>query len=286
MEAIDIGFGGDGETTQAFRIGGASCAVPGAARGSRPCTRAYGRLPWAELLQPAIELARDGVELTRPQAHLHAILDLIIRHTDEGRRLYSRADGTRLAARRLCWPSPTWARRSRRSRPAAPRRSTGASWRIDRRDGRRRRRELTVADLEAYEVIWREPVRASLPRPRGDLEPAALVGRRPDRVRARPAGACRERGPGTAEALAALTEVMREQTRARGGSFTEDLYAGGLAVQLLDDDSVAAAHRADQASRCPVRRSTRRTAVRHTSPRSTPTATQPRSRRRPAPARA
>ncbi len=31
-----------------------------------------------------------------PQAHLHAILDLILRHTSEGQRLYSRPDGSRL----------------------------------------------------------------------------------------------------------------------------------------------------------------------------------------------
>ncbi len=95
MEAIDIGFG-DAEATQVFRIGGASCAVPGATAGLAAVHAAYGCLPWPELLQPAIELARDGIELTRPQAHLHAILDLIIRHTDEGRRIYSRADGARL----------------------------------------------------------------------------------------------------------------------------------------------------------------------------------------------
>src|SRR5438045_1212213 len=29
MHAVDVGFGGDSETTQVFRIGEASCAVPG-----------------------------------------------------------------------------------------------------------------------------------------------------------------------------------------------------------------------------------------------------------------
>ena len=95
MEAIDVGFG-DSETTQVFRIGEASCAVPGAAAGLAAVHDAYGQLPWAELLRPAIELARDGIELTKPQAHLHAILDLILRHADEGRHLYSRPDGARL----------------------------------------------------------------------------------------------------------------------------------------------------------------------------------------------
>src|SRR3954471_18222828 len=50
MHAIDVGFGGDSQTTQVFRIGEASCAVPGAAAGLEAIHRAYGRLPWRELL--------------------------------------------------------------------------------------------------------------------------------------------------------------------------------------------------------------------------------------------
>jgi gamma-glutamyltranspeptidase / glutathione hydrolase len=96
MHAIDVGFGGDSETTQVFRIGEPSCAVPGTAAGLEAVHRAYGRLPWPELLRPAIELAREGFEVSRPQAHLHAILDLILRHSNEGRRLYSTPDGSRL----------------------------------------------------------------------------------------------------------------------------------------------------------------------------------------------
>src|SRR5207248_4723116 len=84
MHAIDVGFGGDSETTQVFRIGEASCAVPGAAAGLEAVHRAYGRLPWPLLLEPAIELARDGFPVSREQAHLHAILDLILRHQSEG----------------------------------------------------------------------------------------------------------------------------------------------------------------------------------------------------------
>src|SRR4051794_3103993 len=86
MHAIDVGFGGDSDTTQVFNIGEASCAVPGATAGLEAVHRRYGRLPWPELLQPAIELARRGIEISRQQAHLHAILDLILRHSDEGRR--------------------------------------------------------------------------------------------------------------------------------------------------------------------------------------------------------
>src|SRR4029079_1707187 len=75
MEAIDIDF--DGDTTQVFRIGAASCAVPGTAAGLEAAHRAYGSLPSPSLFGPALELARNGVDLTPPQAYLHRILDLI-----------------------------------------------------------------------------------------------------------------------------------------------------------------------------------------------------------------
>src|SRR3954467_14736000 len=87
MEEIAVAFG-DSKTMQSFRIGPASCAVPGAVAGLEATHRAYGRLPWRQLLEPGIELARDGVELTRSQAHMHAILDPILRFGAEGKRIY------------------------------------------------------------------------------------------------------------------------------------------------------------------------------------------------------
>ena len=41
MEEVDLGFG-DGETTQVFRIGPASCAVPGASAGLETVHRSHG----------------------------------------------------------------------------------------------------------------------------------------------------------------------------------------------------------------------------------------------------
>src|SRR5438105_5433906 len=43
MESVDIDFAG-GETTQVFRIGSASCAVPGAVAGLAEAHRAYATL--------------------------------------------------------------------------------------------------------------------------------------------------------------------------------------------------------------------------------------------------
>src|ERR671925_1022002 len=79
MDEVLVDFSGD--STQLFHIGAASCAIPGAALGLEAAHKMFGRLPWRDLFQPAIELARGGVELNDGQAYLHRILDLILRHT-------------------------------------------------------------------------------------------------------------------------------------------------------------------------------------------------------------
>jgi gamma-glutamyltranspeptidase/glutathione hydrolase len=241
MHAIDVGFGGDSETTQVFRIGEASCAVPGAVAGLAAVHEAYGRLPWAELLQPAIELAGDGVELTRPQAHLHAILDLILRHAPEGRRIYSRQDGGRLVPGdllRLPDLAGTLEQIASEGAAALYRGELAAAIAGTVAAGGG---TVTLDDLAEYGVVWRRPVRVryrgheviSNPPPSSGgiliaygLALLERVGRG---------------GPGTAEWIASLAEVMREQTRVREGAFTADLHRGGLQRRLLSDDSLDAA---------------------------------------------
>jgi gamma-glutamyltranspeptidase/glutathione hydrolase len=241
MHAIDVGFGGDSETTQVFRIGEASCAVPGTTLGLAAIHRAYGRLPWAELLQPAIELARGGVELSRPQAHLHAILDLILRHTPEGRRLYSRADGSRLLPAdtlRLPDLAGTLELIARHGGGALYDGEIAHAIAGTVRDGGG---SLTMRDLREYRVIWRRPVRVpyrggefvSNPPPSSG---GILIAYGLALLEQLPGG-----DAGTAEAIAALIEVMREQTRVRSDGFAGGLYRGGLAKTLLAPESVRAA---------------------------------------------
>src|SRR6516162_7725351 len=71
MESVDVDF--SGESTQMFHIGSASCAVPGAVAGLAAAHPRYASLPWRMLMEPAIEAAGTGIELSRPQAYLHAI---------------------------------------------------------------------------------------------------------------------------------------------------------------------------------------------------------------------
>ena len=232
MQVVDVGFGET--TTQPFRIGPASCAVPGAVAGLEAAHKAFGRLPWRELLAPAVELARGGVELSRAQAHLHALLDPILRANAEGRRVYSRPNGERLGAGdvlRLPELADTFEAIAARGAAAVYRGERARAVVSTVADGGG---ELTLEDLARYRVVWRRPVRARFrghefvsnpPPSSGGVLIAyglALLEGLPDAE------------AGTAEAMAALAEVMNEQTEARGGSFSRDLHRGGLAARLLD----------------------------------------------------
>jgi gamma-glutamyltranspeptidase/glutathione hydrolase len=238
MEEIDVAFP---ESSQAFRIGAASCAVPGAAAGLEQAHRSFGSVPWQTLIEPAIELARNGVELTRSQAHLHAILDLILRHTEEGRKVYGR-EGQRLAAGDLLVQPDLAGTLERLAARGAADLYGGELGRLVARHIQEQGGSLTIRDLERYRVIGRRPVRAEFCDHELDSNPppstgGVLIGYGLlllDRLG--PAGPA-----GSAEAMAQLAEIMREQHRARGGRFARDLYRGGLAAKLFDEGALAEA---------------------------------------------
>lgn len=79
-------------STQVFHVGEASVAVPGLVAGLEQAHRRHGRLPWGSLAQPAIELARTGVDLNDAQVFLLEILVPILERTEAGRHVYGRRD--------------------------------------------------------------------------------------------------------------------------------------------------------------------------------------------------
>jgi len=81
---IGINFGG---SVQEFNIGLGSVAVPGTLKGLIHVHERLGRLPLAEVLEPAVELAL-GHELNAFQAGFIRMLHPIMTMTEAGRRLY------------------------------------------------------------------------------------------------------------------------------------------------------------------------------------------------------
>lgn len=77
---------------QVFNTGLGSAAVPGTVAGYLRVHRRLGRLPLAEVLAPAVELARDGVVLDEFHGSVTGLLWPILCLTEGGRRLFG-ADG-------------------------------------------------------------------------------------------------------------------------------------------------------------------------------------------------
>jgi gamma-glutamyltranspeptidase / glutathione hydrolase len=227
--------------SQVFRIGAASCAVPGSIAGLAAAHRLYGTVPWRRLLEPAIAAARGGVELNRPQAYLHEILDVILRHTDAGRAIYG-PNGSRLVAGERIVMTDLAETLEQLADEGAEAFYGGELGARVCEHVRSEGGSLTSDDLSSYRVITRRPIRV-------DFDAHRFVSNPPPSsggiligygllllIRLGTGGP-----PGSAEAIARLAEVMREQTRARGGSFASELYRGGLPGRLFAEENVAAA---------------------------------------------
>ena len=242
MESVDVAF--TPESSQVFRIGAASCAVPGATAGLGVAHRRFATLPWRDLVQPAIRHAREGVMLTKPQAYLHAILDLILRHTKAGAAIYGPSGqrlvaGDRLVMADLAGTLELLAERGPDElyRGELARRISGHL--------REHGGALTERDLAEYRVVQRRPVRAAFLGHELESNPPPSAGglllglgvRLLDRV----GGVAGP--PGSAEAMAQLVELMRAQELARDASFAAGLHRGGLARRLYDARALAAAAR-------------------------------------------
>jgi gamma-glutamyltranspeptidase / glutathione hydrolase len=238
METVDVDFD---STIQAFRIGAASVAVPGAVAGLETAYRRFGTVPWARLLEPAIELARGGIDLTREQAYLHAILDIILRHTEEGRAIYGPA-GDRLVAGNRLVMSDLAGTLEVLAGEGGSAFSTGRLGSAVSDHVREGGGTLTREDLSAYRPIWRRPIAVDFVQHRVLSNPPPSSGgvliayglRLLDRAGL--GGAA-----GTADAIGRLVGVMAEQNRARGPGFTRELFRGRLAERLCEEERVGAA---------------------------------------------
>ena len=156
MDEVTVEF--SPESRQLYRIGPASCAVPGAVAGLGEAHRRFGSLPWHVLLEPAIEHARKGVELNEPQAFLHEILDVLLRHTPEGQELYG-SNGNRLVAGDRLVMTDLALTLERLAEHGAADLYTGELARALSEHVQAGGGAITLRDLAEYRVIQRRPVR-------------------------------------------------------------------------------------------------------------------------------
>lgn len=144
---------------QTFHCGPGSVAVPGVLAGLLHVHRRLGRAPLAEVVAPAVDLARGGVEVSETQAVDFRLLEPILARTAASRAIFF-PDGELLQAGDTLQnpdladflvalgtdPDATFYRGDR-ARALVEQLSAGGGL-------------LTEADLEAYQVIERAPLSA------------------------------------------------------------------------------------------------------------------------------
>jgi gamma-glutamyltranspeptidase / glutathione hydrolase len=215
METVAVDFSGD--TTTPYLIGFASAAVPGVPLGLETAWQRFGSLPWRELVEPAIALAREGVEVNAPQAYLHELLSLILRAQPEGQELYAVETGDRIRMPELAETLERIA-------------ENGAAELYTGEIGRALAAStphMTADDLAGYRVIRRRPVSAPFRGAEFTSNPPPSSG-----------GVLIAYGLRLLDNLGrwdptALVHSMQEQAAAREGSFLSALYRGGLARRLI-----------------------------------------------------
>jgi gamma-glutamyltranspeptidase/glutathione hydrolase len=204
-----------------YAVGPASCAVPGLPAGLAALSRAHGRLPWPSLAEPAIELARDGVEL--PPAHASCLAMLApVMTMNEGAEIY--APGGRLlqAGELLRQPGLVAVLEAVAEDASSVYTGSIAAELLalsDERGG-----VLTVEDLHAYEPGWHEPV--GVPYLDYTLLTRAGLSAIPETVPRLP----RMRGLDATERVLALVDVL-EATPLGGGDTTN--------ISIVDRDGNA-----------------------------------------------
>lgn len=87
---ITVNFPG---SDQVFQSGIASVAVPGCLRGYFDAHQALGKLPMKTVVQPAIELAKNGVILSEFQSYVHQLLTHVLLSTAESRAIFANDKG-------------------------------------------------------------------------------------------------------------------------------------------------------------------------------------------------
>jgi gamma-glutamyltranspeptidase / glutathione hydrolase len=149
---LDVPFGAE---LVHYAVGPASCAVPGLPGGLAALSRAYGRLPWPRLVEPALRLAREGVAF--PSAHAACLAMLApVMTMNEGARIYAPGGELLQAGDTLEQPGlATVLQELATDANAVYSGSIGES--LLALSGERGAL-LTRADLAAYEAHWSEPV--------------------------------------------------------------------------------------------------------------------------------
>ena len=149
---LDVAFGAE---LVHYAVGPASCAVPGLPAGLAALSRQHGWLPWRRVVDPALRLARNGVDFPRAHAACLAMLAPVMT-MNEGAAIYAPGGALLEADDRLEQPGLVAALEALADDASSV--YSGAIAAELLALSAERGGLLTPADFDAYEARWAEPV--------------------------------------------------------------------------------------------------------------------------------
>jgi gamma-glutamyltranspeptidase/glutathione hydrolase len=201
---LDVPFGAE---LVHYAVGPASCAVPGLPAGLVALSSAHGRLPWQRLVEPAVRLARDGVDF--PAAHAACLAMLApVMTMNEGAGIYAPGGKLLQAGDRLEQPGLVATLEALADDAASVYRGVIATELLAL--SAERGGLLTRMDLESFEPRWSQPVELSYAG--GRLTTRAGLSGIPDTVPRLP----RLNGLDETERVLALVEAFGAPTDLHG----------------------------------------------------------------------
>jgi gamma-glutamyltranspeptidase/glutathione hydrolase len=224
LEAVEVSFG---DAVQAFNVGPASCGVPGTPAGVWAAAERYGTRPLDAPAAAAAALARSGVRITAEQAYVYEILAPITGASPQARERFM-PGGTHLREGDV-WSDPELADTLERLGTEGPATfytgdvGTALVAELAGRGG-----AVTAADLAAYEVVPREPVKVAYRDREVFTNPPPNAGG----ILLAHALALLHREPAPPGA-GALIEAMRRVHRERTPEFVAGLAEPGFAARFL-----------------------------------------------------
>lgn len=157
----DMFVDGEGKEIKAASFGYRAPDVPGTVAGLALAHGKYGRLPWAKLVQPAIDLAEKGVALSPDEAFVFSWGKERLSASEAGKRTFYKADGSLYRAGEvLRQPELAWSLKQIQADGADAFYKGEIAKRIAA-DMARHGGLITLRDLAAYRAVERPPLEGS-----------------------------------------------------------------------------------------------------------------------------
>jgi gamma-glutamyltranspeptidase/glutathione hydrolase len=232
----DMYLDAKGEPTNESILGYRASGVPGTVRGFGLALDKYGSKKWRDLVEPAQELAEEGFAVPYSLAEELADSDNLAQF-DESKRIFLQG-GKAPAYDDVLRQRDLAKTLARLAKHGPDEFYTGLTAELIARDMERHGGLITMADLNAYKPVEREPVRGSYrgyevlsaPPPSSGgigviqmlnmLEPASFASA----------------GPGSAAAIHQIVEAMRRFFADRAAYFGDTDFVQMPAAKLLDKD--------------------------------------------------